>query len=344
MRNENLNLNKIIDFEKWQTLQDSIALVSNAAIVTVDYKGKPVTKHSSCQRFCSAVREDENMVKYCEKCDSRGGLEAVRLNEPYMYLCHYNIVDVAIPIIIDDKYIGAIMAGQVKLSDENATDILEQIVTASNKSLASEKLEELREYYDELPVLSYKKVKELADMLNNLCSYLVEESLEKNLILEMYEKSIKNEVGASASTLPGYSVKSIENVKKDISNAIINAYIVEKVDEEDRNISVSSTLKPAIDYIYNNKSENISADKMANLCHISPSYFSRLFSKETGENFSTYLGKLKVEWAKSLLEETDMHVNEISEELGFSESGYFIKIFKKYEGVTPALYRKYCKK
>lgn len=344
MRNENLNLNKIIDFEKWQTLQDSIALVSNAAIVTVDYKGKPVTKHSSCQRFCSAVREDENMVKYCEKCDSRGGLEAVRLNEPYMYLCHYNIVDVAIPIIIDDKYIGAIMAGQVKLSDENATDILEQIVTASNKSLASEKLEELREYYDELPVLSYKKVKELADMLNNLCSYLVEESLEKNLILEMYEKSIKNEVGASASTLPGYSVKSIENVKKDISNAIINAYIVEKSDEKDRNISVSSTLKPAIDYIYNNKSENISADNMANLCHVSPSYFSRLFSKETGENFSTYLGKLKVEWAKSLLEETDMHVNEISEELGFSESGYFIKIFKKYEGVTPALYRKYCKK
>lgn len=344
MRNENLNLSKIIDFKKWQKLQDSIALVTRAAVITVDYKGKPVTKHSSCHKFCEAVRSDSDMVKYCEKCDSRGGLEAVRLNEPYIYLCHYNIVDVAIPIIIDDKYIGAIMAGQVKLSDSNATDLLEQIVTTSNKSLTNKKLKDLKEYYEELPVLSFDEVKELANMLNNLCRYLVEEALEKNLILEMYEKSIKSEAEIASTTLPGYPIKNIEKVKKEISNAIINAYIVEKSSADGREVSISTTLKPAIDYIYNNKSENISAEKMANVCHVSPSYFSRLFAKKIGENFSTYLGKLKIEWAKNLLEETDMHINEISEELGFSESGYFIKIFKKYEGVTPSLYRKYCKK
>lgn len=39
-----------------------------------------------------------------------------------------------------------------------------------------------------------------------------------------------------------------------------------------------------------------------------------------------------------------MPINEISDELGFNETGYFIKIFKKYEGVTPFVYRKYCKK
>ncbi|MDO7203718.1 PocR ligand-binding domain-containing protein [Paraclostridium bifermentans] len=33
------------------------------------------------------------------------------MNKPYIYLCHYNIVDVAIPIIVDEKYIGAIMTG-----------------------------------------------------------------------------------------------------------------------------------------------------------------------------------------------------------------------------------------
>ncbi|SDO73070.1 AraC-type DNA-binding protein [Clostridium gasigenes] len=282
------------------------------------------------------------MVKYCEKCDSRGGLEAIRLNEPYIYLCHYNIVDVAIPIIIDDKYIGAIMAGQVKLSDPNETKILEQIVTTSNKDLANKKLEDLKGYYEQLPLLSYEKVKELANMLSYLCNYLVEESIEKNLILQMYEKSLKSEVDSNA--LIGYPVKNIENVKKQISNAIIDSYIIEKSCDEGREVLVSTTLKPAIDYIYNNKSENISAENMANICHVSQGYFSRLFKKETGENFSIYLAKLKIEWAKNLLEETDMHVNEVSQELGFSESGYFIKIFKKYEGVTPSIYRKYFKK
>lgn len=128
-----------------------------------------------------------------------------------------------------------------------------------------------------------------------------------------------------------------------MSNAIIDAYIEEKDLKGDKDIKVSATLRPAIEYICEHKSENVKLDKMAKLCHISPSYFSRLFTKETGDNFSNYASKLKIEWAKSLLEESDMHINEISDELGFSEVGYFIKRFKKYEGVTPFLYRKYCK-
>ncbi|MGY5607458.1 helix-turn-helix domain-containing protein [Paenibacillus sp. ALE3] len=82
---------------------------------------------------------------------------------------------------------------------------------------------------------------------------------------------------------------------------------------------------------------------MADLCHISPSYVSRLFAKETGENFSSYLSRLNMKWAKQLLEATDIPVSQISSELGFNEPEYFIKIFKKYEGTTPAVYRKYYK-
>ncbi|MGL5642669.1 MAG: helix-turn-helix domain-containing protein, partial [Paraclostridium sp.] len=163
----------------------------------------------------------------------------------------------------------------------------------------------------------------------------------KNLILDMYQRAVQYKSEIDNNTLKGYSIKNIRNIQKEISNAIINSCIVENDNKEDDDFSVSKTLRPAIDYIYNNKSENISMEKMANLCHVSTSYFSRLFSKELGENFSTYIPKLKIKWAKTLLKETDMHINEISDELGFSESGYFIKIFKKHEGVTPFLYKKH---
>ncbi|EQK41194.1 bacterial regulatory helix-turn-helix s, AraC family protein [[Clostridium] bifermentans ATCC 638] len=342
MRNENLSLNKIIDFKKWDNLQDYLSLVTKMAIVIVDYKGNPITKHSRCHKFCELVRGNSKLSKYCEKCDSRGGLEAVRMNKPYIYLCHYNIVDVAIPIILDEKYIGAIMAGQVRIDDYESTDMLEQILKVPDKVLEQNDISnQLNQYYNELPVLSYKEVEDTSNMLFLLSNYIVEEALNKNLILEMYEKTMKNGIEIDSKTFNGYSIKNIESVKKEISNAIVNRYITYDHKEDSEEINVSKTLKPAIQYIYNNKSENISMESMAKLCHVSSSYFSRLFSKEIGENFSTYISKLKIKWAKALLEETDMTINEISDELGFSESGYFIKIFKKYEGVTPNLYKKH---
>ncbi|ADL51733.1 PocR ligand-binding domain-containing protein [Clostridium cellulovorans] len=343
MIKDNLNLSKLIDLEKWINLQDSLSVVTKVAIIVVDYKGNPVTKHSGCNMFCRAVRDNLELANYCQKCDSRGGLEAVRLNEPYIYLCHFNIIDIAIPIIIDGKYIGAVMAGQVKLSDANIAEGLEQIVMPSQNLAAKKSIDALKKYYDELPVLSYEEVKNIANMLFSLCNYLVEEALEKNLISDMYKSTVKNHSELDSTILAGYTAKNIEHAKREMSNAILNAYIEEKDLTNEDAIVVNKTLKPAIEYIYKHKSENVKLEEMSKLCHISPSYFSRLFTKETGENFSAYVSKLKIQWAKHLLEETDMHINEISDELGFSEAGYFIKIFKKYEGVTPFLYRKYCK-
>lgn len=338
MKKEKINLDQVIDFKKWQTLQDNLSLVTNMAIITVDYKGNPISKHSKCSRFCQSVRNHPQMVKYCQKCDSRGGLEAVRSNEPYIYLCHYNIVDVAVPIIIDGRYMGAIMAGQVKLSDNYAKD-MEKIVDTSNDPLSIEVLEEYKKYYEQLPLLTYEEVQNIANMLSSLCNYLVEEALDKNLILEMYKKSIGSNKEIDEDFFQGYSVDNIEKLKKGISNAMIDAY----VSHYECDKKISSTLKPAIDYIYKNKSENITVENMAKVCHISQSYFSRLFSKEMGDSFSNYISKLKINWAKELLEESDMSVSQVSDELGFNEPGYFIKIFKKYEGVTPSVYRKYYK-
>ncbi|WP_419727267.1 PocR ligand-binding domain-containing protein [Terrisporobacter petrolearius] len=338
MKKEKINLDQVIDFKKWQTLQDNLSLVTNMAIITVDYKGNPISKHSKCSRFCESVRNHPQMVKYCQKCDSRGGLEAVRSNEPYIYLCHYNIVDVAVPIIIDGRYMGAIMAGQVKLSD-NYVKEMEKIVDTSNDPLSIEVLEEFKKYYEQLPLLTYEEVHNIANMLSSLCNYLVEEALDKNLILEMYKKSIGSNKEIDEDFFQGYSVDNIEKLKKGISNAMIDAY----VSHSECDKKISSTLKPAIDYIYKNKSENITVENMAKVCHISQSYFSRLFSKEMGDSFSNYISKLKINWAKELLEESDMSVSQVSDELGFNEPGYFIKIFKKHEGVTPSVYRKYYK-
>jgi len=103
--------------------------------------------------------------------------------------------------------------------------------------------------------------------------------------------------------------------------------------------SSNPVLQPAFDYIFTHKHENFSLKEMAKLCHISPSYFSRIFTKETGENFSVFIARHKIEWAKRLLESTDSPIHQVSDDLGFCDTGYFIKTFKKFENLTPAVYR-----
>jgi len=101
-----------------------------------------------------------------------------------------------------------------------------------------------------------------------------------------------------------------------------------------------SPLKPALDYIKEHSTEIPGMNAMAQLCHLSPSYFSRLFTRELGMNFTTYLNRHKVYLAKHLLLGTSMSVGDISEHLGFSDTSYFIKVFKRYAGMTPLAFRK----
>ncbi|GGN98247.1 PocR ligand-binding domain-containing protein [Saccharibacillus kuerlensis] len=342
MIGEHLSIQKIFDLQKWERLQDSLASVTKLAILTVDYKGNAVTRHSGCQSFCQAVRQDEDLLPYCQKCDSRGGLEAVRSNKPYIYLCHYQIIDIAVPVIIDDKYIGAVMAGQVRLSDPSGSADLEQILTSKNKKLYSEKWEKLKDHYANLPVMSYQEIVTISNMLSLLCSYIVEEALNKNLIAEMFDKA--SGTGSTphlSDILPGYTMRNLEHVRKETTRILADAYLNSEDEESER--CTNPVLKPAFDYLLSHKNESVSLKKMAELCHISPSYFSRLFAKETGESYSFYTARLKIKWAKQLLENTDMPITQISSELGFNEPGYFIKTFKKYEEITPAVYRKYYK-
>ncbi|MPM99720.1 Arabinose operon regulatory protein [bioreactor metagenome] len=68
---------------------------------------------------------------------------------------------------------------------------------------------------------------------------------------------------------------------------------------------------------------------------MSPEYFSRLFKEEVGENFITYLTLYRMKKAEYLIKNTDMKISQISNEVGYSNSGYFSKSYKKYKGVSP---------
>lgn len=180
-----MHLRDITDVEVLQEIQDSFSEATGLSAVTVDFKGKPITDYSNFTNFCKLIREDGKCRDACHRSDAHGGLEAARRERPYIYRCHTGLVDFAIPIIINGQYMGSIMAGQVKI-EENELNRLDHIVKEiphwrNNK--------EIMDAYKDIPVISYDKIAGAAQMMFIVCNHII----EKDMMSMMQEElSIKN--------------------------------------------------------------------------------------------------------------------------------------------------------
>lgn len=102
----------------------------------------------------------------------------------------------------------------------------------------------------------------------------------------------------------------------------------------------SRAISEAVTYIIHHYSEPVSLNTVAANVELSPNYFSELFKKETGQNFSDFLISYRIEKAKKLLSGSDKNISEIAQEVGYSDVRYFGKLFKRKVEITPSEYKK----
>ena len=87
-------------------------------------------------------------------------------------------------------------------------------------------------------------------------------------------------------------------------------------------------------------SEPITLESVCEAVGFSPSYFSALFKRETGENFVRYLTRVRIDRAKELLQQTNLSVAEVCARVGYNDLKHFTQTFKKETSLSPAQYRK----
>jgi AraC-like DNA-binding protein len=109
-----------------------------------------------------------------------------------------------------------------------------------------------------------------------------------------------------------------------------------------KGIRHASALRRAERFIRENYTRKISLRETAEISGLSAPYFSTIFREEMGENFSTYINRLRVEKAALMMRETGMILNEIAEACGFEDQSWFSKIFKSHTGMSPGKYRDKC--
>jgi len=158
-----------------------------------------------------------------------------------------------------------------------------------------------------------------------------EESLGKVSVWEPLTSDQVNQIG-SLSSFVQMASDSASTPSKLTPPTAINSQAIDS-DEALHSITL------AINFIKKNIQRPISLNEVAQQAFLSPSYLSRLFKKYLHVNFIEYVNNQKIALAQEKLSMSLTPINQISTQIGFTQTSYFTKIFKKKTGQTPSEYR-----
>ncbi len=158
---------------------------------------------------------------------------------------------------------------------------------------------ELLRLYEELPTVKMRKLVSSSAILKNI----IDNYLSEKLVLTSFSSHDKEELCSDTNTQSKYKIEK------------------------------------AIEFINTNISSYLTLDSVAYHIDLSPFYFSRLFKKYTKIGFNTYLNQQRINDAKLLLTNDYIAVSDIAKKVGYNNTSYFIKQFKKQCDMTPLEFR-----
>lgn len=156
-----LAMAEVLDLSQLAQVLEDFSGATGLATVAVDARGIPVTPPCAFTDFCQQMRSDPARNKLCHGCDAHGGLQSLIEGAPKLYRCHSGLVDFSVPVTEGDRYVGAILCGQVRVPGADQPDFLIAPTAWQGE-------EALEERYQQVTVSSLRKVRSAATTLLGL--------------------------------------------------------------------------------------------------------------------------------------------------------------------------------
>ncbi|MDC7288016.1 response regulator [Blautia schinkii] len=214
----------------------------------------------------------------------------------------------------------------IVFSDQACERIINAVKTG-NGQLTEEKLDEFLGYYKDKRCGIIKLKRHLMLLQRGVEALTEEFGMDSN-----YSSAILSFVGnieeirnfSEVEEVLNKNLKGMAEEANAIAGRRMNSYYMNQI----------------LRYMQDNFMRDLSLDDVAEHVNLSVGYLSNYFKGKMGMNFVDYITQLRIEKAKELLIHTNEKIYKVAELVGYQNSQYFVTIFKKKTGVTPAEYRK----
>lgn len=180
----------------------------------------------------------------------------------------------------------------------------------------------------------FKRIEQVFSNINGFQSFVLDnmedqkvlEYLMKNLFLELQNKKL-------------YSDEVIQLLVQSVLTVVARNLIQKTeliIDEKTENKTAD-----IIQYVHGNiyEPEKLTGENISNLFGISKTYVGRYFKNETGKTLNEYVTDYKMKLIENRLKHSDMRINEIANEFGFTDKSHLNRFFKKKQGISPSAFR-----
>ncbi|NQX60735.1 response regulator transcription factor [Paenibacillus qinlingensis] len=231
-----------------------------------------------------------------------------------------------------DMFLTLESRNQVEISIKSMQSLYEtptlmQMLDMGNRDMTMTKLEAIISELEENWSDSQEQLTEVFFQLGAAFAYAVHKNgkLLEELLGPAYEPFVTHKPFLSVNQLKEWVFKVADLFYEDINQTMVSA----------KNSSIQQIQR----YINAHLAEDVTLQTIAEHIHMHPVYLSKIFKTETGENISEFIIRLKMQKAAYLLKQTDDRIYQICTKIGYQNPPYFIKLFKKFFGMTPQEYR-----
>lgn len=276
-------------------------------------------------------------------------LNHIKADSDYFY-----VIVAASDVYHDIAYLKNSYEETVNAFDYHSVKRESQFLCYRNIKLYYEYEIKIRSYSEKLKsMLEYAKFDDIEQLFYDLLNQFELQNLPISIIRDIYTGMINNLLDTLHKNFgkhfenKGEILNIFKNLKfcsdkNDFKNLILSVFelVFEAIKDEKKEKSSHYVVDKIVQQIQTGYGEDISLKMLAFKYNISPEYLSKIFKDSTGINFSEYLKTVRMEKAKSLLQQSKAKVMEIAMQVGYNDPSIFIKVFKKEFGISPNEYRK----